>query len=80
MDSKEALLRLQKCEKTLNDNKVSQATLSGQIESLKQDYDKLIIDIEAQGSKESDLGQSLTNSSMEILEKLEALEEALGIK
>jgi hypothetical protein len=71
------LTRLQNLEKTINENKILKAKLEQKRDQLEEEYKKLIADLEAEGIKESDLSQAITNLEIEIEEEIAAAEEQL---
>lgn len=71
------LERLQNLEKQIQENKVKKAKLEEKKDNLEVEYQKLLKDLEAQGIKESDLAQTITNLETEIEEDITACEESL---
>ena len=55
------LQRLQTLEKTINENKLQKARLEEKKSNLEAEYQKLLSELEAQGIKEADLAQTITN-------------------
>ena len=73
----EYLERLQKLEKTIQENKLQKARLEEKKSNLEAEYQKLLSELEAQGIKETDLAQTITNLETEIEEDISSCEESL---
>ena len=71
------LQRLQTLEKTINENKLQKARLEEKKSNLEAEYQKLLSELEAQGIKEADLAQTITNLETEIEEDISNAEESL---
>ena len=71
------LQRLQTLEKTINENKLQKARLEEKKSNLEAEYQKLLSELEAQGIKEADLAQTITNLETEIEEDISSCEESL---
>ena len=71
------LQRLQTLEKTINENKLQKARLEEKKSNLEAEYQKLLSELEAQGIKEADLAQTITNLETEIEEDISTAEESL---
>jgi hypothetical protein len=63
--------------KQIQDNKIQKAKLEEKKDNLDAEYKKLLTDLEAQGVKETDLEQTVTNLETDLLEGLAAVEESL---
>lgn len=73
----EYLERLQKLEKTIQENKLQKARLEEKKSNLEAEYQKLLSELETQGIKETDLAQTITNLETEIEEDISTAEESL---
>ena len=73
----EYLERLQKLEKTIQENKLQKARLEEKKSNLEAEYQKLLSELETQGIKEADLAQTITNLETEIEEDISTAEESL---
>lgn len=61
---------LQTLEKQVNDAKIQKAKLEQKIEQLTEERTKLIADLDAEGIKEEDLVQTITNLKTEVEEEI----------
>jgi hypothetical protein len=71
------LQRLQNLEKKINENKVTKAKLEQKAEQLQEEYKKLLTELEAQGVKEGELGQTILNMENDIEEAIAEAENSL---
>lgn len=61
---------LQAIEKQVNDAKIQKAKLEQKVEQLTEERTKLIADLDAEGIKEDDLVQTITNLKTEVEEEI----------
>jgi len=71
------LQRLQSLEKTINENKLTKAKLEQKKEQLEEEYKNLLTELEAQGVKEEELGQTILNMENDIEEAIAEAENSL---
>ena len=71
------LTRLQNLEKKTQENKIQKAKLEQKRDQLDEERNKALAELEAEGIKAEELGQTITNIEVEVEEEISAAEASL---